>query len=425
MTIDTWFRQRVLQALEGLSTGSLTIVDGGQSWTFGDSAAALRATIAVTSPALYRRVATGGALGAAEAYLRGEWIADDLVATLRVFAANLDAADALDGWPATLGRWRGRVAHALRVNTRAGSRRNIRDHYDLGNDLFALFLDDTMTYSCGIFERPDSTLEQASVAKIDRACRKLDLRPGDRLLEIGTGWGALAIHAARQYGCHVTTTTISQAQHDLAARRIAESGAAHRITLLQQDYRDLTGTFDKLVSIEMIEAVGFARLESFFGVCAARLAPHGQMLLQGIVMPEHRYAAYVRSADFIQRYVFPGNALPSVGAMTGALGRATDFRIAHLEDLSPHYAMTLRRWRERFMGRLADVRRLGYDDRFIRLWEYYLAYCEAAFTERCTGVVQVLLTRPACRIDAVGAGARVRTAAGNDRRSRAAGALAS
>jgi cyclopropane-fatty-acyl-phospholipid synthase len=425
MTIDTWFRQRVLHALKGLSTGSLTIVDGGQSWTFGDPASAPRATIAVTSPALYRRVATAGALGAAEAYLRGDWIADDLVAALRVFAANLDAADALDGWPATLGRWRARVAHALRVNTRAGSRRNIRAHYDIGNDLFALFLDDTMTYSCGIFERPDSTLEDASIAKIDRACRKLDLRPEDRLLEIGTGWGALAIHAARHYGCHVTTTTISQAQHDVAAQRIAESGMAHRITLLQQDYRDLTGSFDKLVSIEMIEAVGFGHLDGFFKACTARLAPHGQMLLQGIVMPEHRYASYVRSPDFIQRYVFPGNALPSVGAMTGAIARTTDFRIAHLEDLSPHYAMTLQRWRERFMARLADVRRLGYDDRFIRLWEYYLAYCEAAFAERCTGVVQLLLTRPACRIDAVGAGGHARTSTTGGTTGRVAGARAS
>jgi cyclopropane-fatty-acyl-phospholipid synthase len=411
MTLDTWLRDRLLQALSALPTGSLTVVDGGQAWTFGSLTASPRATIAVTSPALYRRVATGGALGAAESYLRGEWMADDLVSALRVFAANLDTADAIEGWTATIGRWRARLAHVLRVNTRAGSRRNIRQHYDLGNDFFALFLDDTMTYSCGIFARPDSTLEEASVEKIDRACRKLDLRPGDRLLEIGTGWGALALHAAGHYGCHVTTTTISQAQHDAAARRIAASGLAHRITLLQQDYRDLTGTYDKLVSIEMIEAVGVGHLDRFFQVCGERLAPHGQMLIQAIVMPEHRFAAYQRSADFIQTYVFPGNALASVGAMAGAIGRRTDFRIAHLEDLSPHYARTLRAWRERFMARTADVRQLGYDDRFIRLWEYYLAYCEAAFMERCTGVVQMLATRPACRIDAVGAGARTHAAA--------------
>lgn len=408
MTLDTWLRDRLLHAVGALPTGSLTIVDGGQSWTFGPPAASPRATIAVTSPALYRRVATGGALGAAESYLRGEWMADDLVSALRVFAANLDTADAIEGWTAKLGRWRARLAHVLRVNTRAGSRRNIRQHYDLGNELFALFLDDTLTYSCGIFTRPESTLEEASVEKIDRACRKLDLRPGDRLLEIGTGWGALALHAARHYGCHVTTTTISQAQHDVAARRIAASGLAHRITLLQQDYRDLTGTYDKLVSIEMIEAVGVGHLDRFFQVCGERLAPHGQMLIQAIVMPEHRFAAYQRSADFIQTYVFPGNALTSVGAMAGAIGRGTDFRIAHLEDLSPHYARTLRAWRERFMARTAEVRRLGYDDRFIRLWEYYLAYCEAAFLERCTGVVQMLATRPACRIDAVEAGSRTR-----------------
>jgi cyclopropane-fatty-acyl-phospholipid synthase len=408
MTIDNWLRSRALQALNGLSTGSLTLVDGDQSWRFGDPASRPQATIAVTSPALYRRLATGGALGAAESYLRGEWIADDLVSALRVFAANLDAADGLEGWPALAGRWRARIAHAIRLNTRAGSRRNIREHYDLGNDLFSLFLDDTMSYSCALFERSDSTLEDASRAKIDRACRKLDLRPGDRLLEIGTGWGALAIHAAQHYGCHVTTTTISPAQHEVAAQRIAASGLAHRITLLQQDYRDLQGTFDKLVSIEMIEAVGFGHLDRFFDTCCRRLAPDGQMLLQAIVMPEHRYAAYRRSPDFIQRYVFPGNALPSVGAIARAAGNVTDFRIAHLEDLSPHYALTLRRWRERFMARLVEVRQLGYDDRFIRLWEYYLAYCEAAFTERCTGAVQMLLARAGCRIDAVDAGARVR-----------------
>jgi cyclopropane-fatty-acyl-phospholipid synthase len=389
------FKTRILRALDGLSNGSLTIVDGPRSWTFGDRTSGPQAAIAVTSPLLYRRIATHGALGAAESYLRGEWIADDLVSVLRIFARNLGTAEAIDSWPAIAGRLAARARHTFRRTTRAGSRRNIHRHYDLGNDFFALFLDDTLSYSCAFFDRPECSLEEASIAKIDRACRKLDLRPGDTLLEIGTGWGALAIHAARRYGCHVTTTTISRAQHALAAQRIAASGVAHRITLLGDDYRDLKGTFDKLVSIEMIEAVGLDRLDEYFEACSARLAADGVMLLQGIIMPEHRFDAYRRSVDFIQAYVFPGNALVSIGAMAQAVGRATDFRITHVEDFSPHYAATLRLWRQRFMARLADVARLGYDGRFIRLWEYYLAYCEAAFAERCTGVVQMLLAKPA------------------------------
>lgn len=397
--IDRMLRAQIVRRLESLRAGSLTVFEIGRTSSFGgESRPDLEAVINVHSPKLFRRLALGGSLGAAESYLRGEWDADDLTTTLRIFAANLDAADGLESSVAKAMNLGSVLAHRLRRNTLAGNRRNIHDHYDLGNDFFSLFLDETMTYSCGIFERPDSTLHEASVAKLDAACRKLELSPRDHVLEIGTGWGSFAIHAAGRYGCRVTTTTISDAQHDAAAARIAAAGLSERVTLLKQDYRELRGTYGKLVSIEMIEAVGPKYLNAYFEACSRLLRPDGQMLLQGIVMPEHRYGPYLRSADFIQRYVFPGNALVSIGAISGALGRGTDFSIHQVEDYTPHYAATLRHWRTRFMDRLEEVRALGgYDDRFIRLWEYYLAYCEAGFSERCTGVVQLLLTKPGCR----------------------------
>lgn len=393
------FRRLTLRELSSIRTGTLVVEDAAGLSTFGrPDRPDLKARVTIHSPRAYRRIALGGGLGAAESYLQGEWTTDDLSSTLRVLAANLAAADRLESPLSRLLNLGARVAHRLRRNSRDGSRRNIHDHYDLGNDFFALFLDDTLTYSCGVFEAPLATLEEASIAKLDAVCRKLQLSADDHVVEIGSGWGSFAIHAARRYGCRVTTTTISDAQYAVAVRRVADAGLSGRVTLLRQDYRTLTGTFDKLVSIEMIEAVGAEYLGDYFAVCSRLLPPHGQMLLQGIVMPEHRFKAYLRSVDFIQRYVFPGSALTSVGAIAGAIGRTTDLRIDHVEDLSPHYALTLRAWRERFLARVGEVRALGgYDERFIRLWDYYLAYCEAGFSERCTGVVQMLLTKPACR----------------------------
>lgn len=399
--IDRLFRSPVLTSLNRLTTGSLTLHDNGTTHTFGGrSRAEMTARVDVHSPALYRRVALGGALGAAESYLRGEWTTADLPTTLRVFAANLDMINQLDGPITRAINLPSTIAHRLRRNSRSGSRRNIRDHYDLGNELFAIFLDDTMTYSCGVFHKPDATMQEASLAKLDLVCRKLQLTSSHRVLEIGTGWGSFAIHAARTYGCHVTTTTISRAQFDVASARVRDAGLSDRVTVLLSDYRDLTGQFDALVSIEMIEAVGAQFLEQYFATCNRLLAPHGQMLLQGIIMPEHRYGPYLGTTDFIQRYVFPGSALTSIGAMARAIGNATDLNVTHIEDLSPHYARTLQRWRTQFLARVDEVRALGgYDARFIRLWDYYLAYCEAGFSERLTGVVQVLLSRSSCRRD--------------------------
>lgn len=398
-----FFRKLVLQSLKGLRHGQLQVREGAFHGTFGGSTRPdLCATMTVLNPAAWRRMALGGSLGAAEGYLRGEWQADDLTTLIRLFAANLEVADEMETSLSRVLNLPQALAHRLRPNSRRGSRRNIHDHYDLGNDFFSIFLDPTMTYSCGFFTHPEASMEEASIAKLDRVCQKLELKPGDRVVEIGTGWGSFALHAAQHYGCHVTTTTISEAQHAVAAQRVADAGLGERITLLKQDYRTLNGTYDKLVSIEMIEAVGAAFMDEYFATCSRLLRPDGQALLQAIIMPEQRFAAYLRSVDYIQHYVFPGSALTSIGAMAGSVGRTTDFNFCHVEDLSAHYARTLQLWRARFLARLDDVRALGgYDERFIRLWDYYLAYCEAGFAERCTGVVQVLLTKHACRRETV------------------------
>ena len=398
--IDRLARQTLDKLLDRLDHDRITLLDGAGACTFGSPAeGGLHATVNIRQPRFCRRILTGGSLGAAEAYLDGDWTADDLTVLMRILIRNMHVADGMDCGPSRVAGLAARGLHWWRRNTRSGSRRNIEAHYDLGNDFFRLFLDETMMYSSGIFERPDSTLYEASVAKLDRICRKLDLRRADHLLEIGTGWGGLALHAAGHYGCRVTTTTISREQYDLARQRVDEAGVGDRVQVVLQDYRELTGQYDKLVSIEMIEAVGREFFDAYFRKCGELLRPDGLMLLQGIVMNEQRYSQYLRSADFIQRYVFPGGCLPSVMTMGQSVARTTDMRVLHIEDFAGHYARTLRCWRERFSRALPRVRELGYSERFIRLWEYYLCYCEAAFTERYVGVVQMLLAKPDNRLD--------------------------
>jgi cyclopropane-fatty-acyl-phospholipid synthase len=287
--------------------------------------------------------------------------------------------------------------HAFRRNTENGSRANIAAHYDLSNEFFELFLDDTMMYSCGVFERPEATLREASIAKIDRICRKLELSPRDHLLEIGTGWGGFAIHAAREYGCRVTTTTISRAQHDLAAKRIRDAGLEDRITLLFQDYRKLTGVYDKLVSIEMIEAVGHHYYDDYFRSCSALLAPGGRMCIQAITIADQLYESARRSVDFIQRYIFPGSCIPSVTALCSSMTRASELRLVGLDDIGPDYVKTLMKWRENLTRRADEARALGFDDQFLRLWDFYFCYCAGGFAERRIGTVHMLLERPASR----------------------------
>jgi len=390
-------RSLVHARLAKLREGSLAIDDFAGRAGFGAPGADLRASLRVVDPAFYPRVAGAGSLGFADAWLRGEWTTEDLTAVLRVFARDVARSGSGHWTHAALARPLTRLGHWLRRNTRAGSRRNIRAHYDLGNDLYALFLDDTMTYSCGIFADPATTLREASIAKLDLACRKLGLAPGMRVLEIGTGWGSFALHAATRYGCHVTTTTISPAQRALALERVRAAGLADRIEVLALDYRDLSGTFDRVVSIEMIEAVGHENLGAYFRACAERLEADGAMLLQAITIPDRDYEAYRSSVDFIQRDVFPGSALPSLGAITGATARHTDLRLAHVESIGLHYAETLRRWRAAFNARLPEVRALGFDERFIRLWNYYLCYCEAGFEECYVDDLQIVLAKPAWR----------------------------
>lgn len=351
----------------------------------------------IRDPRFYRAALLGGGLGAAESYLRGHWETEDLTMLMRVFAMNWKV---LSGVEKTGGRWLEPLRSAanwLRRNTPTGSKRNIAAHYDLSNDFFQLMLDPTMTYSSGVFPDAGASLESASIEKYDRICRKLQLRPCDHVMEIGTGWGGFAHHAAQHYGCRVTTTTISEAQHQYAAQRFRDSSLTDRVTLLKHDYRDLTGQFDKLVSIEMIEAVGEKFLPGYFAKCSDLLKPDGMMLLQGITIPDHRYDRYRRSVDFIRRYIFPGGFLPSMGAISGCLASHTDFRVLHLEDFGAHYAATLNRWHDNFHQHLDQVRALGFDDRFVRMWDYYLSYCEAGFLERQIGVAQLLLTKPDCR----------------------------
>ena len=385
-------RRIVFSRLERLSQGALALHEGAHTWRFGEPAAPA-AEVRVHDPAFYADLAFGGSVGAGESYMLGHWSTADLTGVMRLLLRNREALDAMEGGLSRFSAPLRLAAHWLHRNTRAGSRRNIAAHYDLGNDFFRLFLDETMMYSCAIFERPEMTLAEASRAKLEAVCRKLALAPGDHLLEIGTGWGGFALHAAGRYGCRVTTTTISPSQFELARERVRAAGLEDRVTVLLEDYRDLAGRYDKLVSIEMIEAIGHQQFEEFFRRSAARLAPGGRMLLQSIVIDDRHYARARDEVDFIKRYIFPGCCIPSLGALSRAMAAASDLRIEDVEDIGPHYATTLARWRDNFLARLAEVRALGYPEEFVRMWEFYLCYCEAGFAERALGDVQLLLRR--------------------------------
>lgn len=399
-------RKGLLKQLAGLVDGEVRIfdVDGAQH-RFGARTARcpLAATIHVSNAQFYADTAFGGSTGAGESYIKGHWRCDDLTALVRIMVVNRAVLEDMESGFARVGALARRVLHWINRNTRAGSARNIAAHYDLGNDLYELMLDETMAYSCGIYLSDEATLQEASIAKFDAACRKLALSPSDHLVEIGTGWGGLAIHAAERYGCRVTTTTISREQHDFAREKIARRGLEGRITLLFEDYRDLKGRFDKLVSIEMIEAVGERFLDTYFAKCSSLLKPTGAMLLQAITLQDQYYKRALKSVDYIQRYIFPGSFIPSVEAIVSSVARVTDLKVFNLEDIGPHYAATLKAWRERFFARITDVRKLGYPESFVRLWEFYLCYCEGGFAERQLGDVQVLLTKPDCRRAAIAA----------------------
>ncbi len=386
-------RRRCLAQLAKLRDGGLVIRDALGDESCG-TASPPQTEVRIRDLSAWADIAAGGTIGAAEAYMRGKWTASDLTTLMRVFAANRAVMADVEGGFARLAAPVLRLAHRLRRNTRAQARRNISAHYDLGNEFYRLFLDGTMSYSSAIYPRTDSTLEEAAVHKLDVICRKLGLSPGDELLEIGTGWGGLALHAAGNYGCRVTTTTISARQREYALQRVRAAGLQDRVTVLDRDYRDLEGQFDKLVSVEMIEAVGLDFLDEFFRVCSARLRPHGRMLLQGIVIADRLYDQARRSVDFIQKYIFPGGALPSLGAIQASVARATDLQLVGLQDIGQDYARTLREWRRRFLSQVQAVRRLGHGEDFIRMWEFYLAYCEGGFLERAITDVQAVFDKP-------------------------------
>jgi cyclopropane-fatty-acyl-phospholipid synthase len=381
--------RRLLFAILGrLRHGRIEVEEGGERRGFGPAGAELRATVRVHHPGAWRALLRGST-GLAESYADGLWDCDDLVALVRIAAREMRRYDRARRALVPLQR----AGRLVPRNTRRRSGRHIAAHYDLGDDLFELFLDESMTYSCADFQRPGMTLAEAQEAKLDRACRALELRPDDHLLEIGTGWGSLALFAAERYGCRVTTATISRAQHAAARARVREAGLESQVTVLLSDYRDLRGQFDKLVSIEMVEAVGWQYFELFFRRCSELLTPEGLMLLQAIVIEDGAYEAEKASRSFINKYIFPGGCLPSP-AVIAKLTEAAGLRRLDRHDLTPDYAETLLRWRDAFLARSEDAAALGYDRRFRRLWELYLCYTEAGFRERRIGVVQQLLAAP-------------------------------
>jgi cyclopropane-fatty-acyl-phospholipid synthase len=389
-------RKPVLQMLAKLRHGSLELACPDRTYSFGDPNSDLRARVAVHDERFFSRVLWGGDDAAGDSYVDGDWSSPDPVAVVRIAARNMAALEGANPLLTAGSRAFHRVKHALKRNTISGSRKNIQAHYDLSNEFFRLFLDRNLVYSSAVYQRADDSLEEAQNEKLDRICRKLALGPQDHVLEIGTGWGAFALHASRNYGCRVTTTTISREQHDHAKESFHAAGEpGKRITLLMDDYRNLRGSFNKLVSIEMFEAVGLNYYDAFFSACDRMLTPDGVMAMQTITMNEHRFKAYTQQSDWIQRHVFPGGQLASIREVQNSLLRATRLSLYNLEDMGMHYAQTLAEWRRRFHASMGNVRGLGFDERFCRLWDYYLAYCEGAFRERYVSVVQVLLTKNA------------------------------
>ena len=397
--IDVFAKKIFHSKFSEIQHGRVTVKEGHNEHTFGkdDPDFPLHATIIVHDASFYSDIIFGGTVGSGEAYMARSWDCHQLTDLVRIIVRNANVLSAIDGGFGKLMLPLHKAFHFLHRNSLTGSRKNIGAHYDLGNDMFELFLDPTMMYSSGIFEQEAMTMEQASIAKLDRICQKLQLSKDDTLLEIGTGWGGFAIHAAKNYGCHVTTTTISKQQFEYARNKIEEEGLSDRITLLCEDYRNLSGQYDKLVSIEMIEAVGHAYYKDYFEHCSNLLKENGMMLLQSITIADQRYQAATKEVDFIQRYIFPGGSLPSVEVIANNISQHTDMRFYQLEDIGHHYATTLSRWRQQFFDKIEQVQELGYSETFIRMWDFYLCYCEGGFRENSIGTIQLLLTKPQCR----------------------------
>jgi len=401
--LDRLAKQILFKRLANLAHGTITIIDNTSDVNtevkFGSSQQLsalddIHVVLEVKNSQFYGEVVFGGSIGAGEAYMQGYFDCENLTDLIRLMVRNQSLLDTIESSFARLTSPIQKWLHIVNKNTQAGSRRNIAAHYDLGNDFFKLMLDPTMMYSSAIFENSKQSLEDASLAKLKSICKKLDLKKHDHVLEIGTGWGGFAIYAAKNYGCKITTTTISQQQYLLAIERIKAAGLEDKIEVLLTDYRDLTGTYDKLVSIEMIEAIGHQFYDTYFAQCSRLLKPSGMMLLQAITIADQRYASALKSVDFIQRYIFPGSCIPSVTAMLDSITKSTDLRLFNLEDIGPHYATTLAKWRDNFFEHIDAIRGMGYPETFIRMWDFYLCYCEGGFEERALGDVHMLLVKP-------------------------------
>ncbi len=382
----------MLAALGQIKSGYLELDALEGPLSFGDPSSELRARAQLVDARAYGAGLWGGEVGLGEAYMNGWWTSDEVVSVVRLAVRNMEAFDR-EGLLTSIGRFIQRLRHLARPNHVDGSKANIAHHYDLGNGFYRLFLDESLAYSCAYYRSETDSLHQAQLQKFDLIGRKLRLNERDHLLEIGTGWGGFAAYAASEYGCRVTTTTISREQHDYAAKLFQEKGLGDRIELRFEDYRHLQGTYDKVVSIEMFEAVGLKYYDAYFGAVDRLLKPNGTMLLQAITMNEHRFSSYQKGTDWIQQYIFPGAELASVSEVIKSLARCTSMSVFHLEDIGAHYARTLHAWREAFLAQLDAVRSLGFDATFIRMWDYYLAYCEGAFLERYIGDAQLLLTK--------------------------------
>ncbi|NND57834.1 MAG: class I SAM-dependent methyltransferase [Xanthomonadales bacterium] len=400
--LDGLARRMVTRQLEGLECGTLILTDGDREYRYGaEDGAGIQAAIRVNDPRFYSEIAFGGSIGGGEAYMHGYWDCDDLVTVVRLLLQNRRVLDGMETGAARFTEPLQKLFHWINRNTHEGARRNISAHYDLGNEFFALWLDQTMMYSSAIFADDKTSLHEAQIARMQHICERLQLKPDDHVVEIGTGWGGFAIYAAQNYGCRVTTTTISQEQYEKARERVAAAGLSDRITLLFEDFRKLEGQFDKLVSIEMIEAIDHGLFDIYFSKCSELLKPDGAMLIQAITIVDQRYEEYRKSIDFIQRYIFPGSGLPSSAVMTDCVARQTDMRLLGLEDIGLHYATTLQRWRDNFFARIDEVREQGFSEAFIRMWDYYLCYCEGAFMERAISDVQILFAKPESRLKTI------------------------
>ena len=390
----------ILERLSGIKGGWVRLHWRGEQHILGDQEHPSEPIdMHIHDDRFFSTLATRGSIGAGESFMDGHWTTSDLEGALLLVLNNYEMLETMEGGLANLSKPLFAMFHKLRDNTVSGSKKNIAAHYDLSNDFFELMLDETMMYSSGIFASKESTMYDASILKLDRICKKLDIGPTDHVLEIGTGWGGFAIYAAKTYGCEITTTTISQEQYDLAQSRIRKEGLEDKIHLLLKDYRDLEGTYDKIVSIEMIEAVGHQFYESFFKVCQDRLKPEGSMLIQAITIADQHYAAARDSVDFIKRYIFPGSCIPSITALADAAKTSSDLKLFHLEDIGDHYATTLRKWRETFFDALPQVKELGFDDRFIKMWDFYLCYCIAGFVKRHISDVHMVMIRPDSKLN--------------------------